>query len=46
MSININKHNGSITVSTIFNNQYIHQTYFGYNKTECIQLFNQYIKEL
>ena len=45
MSININQ-NGSIIITSIINNQYIHQTYYGYNKTECIKLFKQHIKEL
>ena len=45
--MNINKnHNGSVLITDIINNQYIHQTYYAYTIKECIRKFKTYIKNL
>lgn len=45
MHITIEKQlNGSYLVSTIRNDQYIKQVYYGYTKKEAIAEFKQYIK--
>ena len=45
MTVNKN-HNGSIIISDIINNQYIHQTYYGYNLKQSKQLFKQHIEQI
>ncbi len=39
-----NRNNGSIIASTIVNNQYIKQVYYGYSIKDIKRLFKEYVK--
>ena len=43
--MNINKNqNGSVLITDIINNNWIHQTYYGYSIKQATKLFKQYIR--
>ena len=37
---------GSLTISTIYDNYHVHRTYFYYTKMEAIKLFKIYLNSL
>ena len=46
MNTEINKTNGTLTISDIVNNQWISQRYMGYTVKEAKRLFSEYIRRL
>ena len=46
MNTEVNKINGTLTISDIVDNQWISQRYIGYTVKEAKRLFREYIKRL
>ena len=46
MSLTINHNNGSLTISSIYNNYLVSRTYYGYSKRDAKKMFKQYLTTL
>lgn len=46
ITVSMNKISGAITVETRVNNVLYKQTYFGYTKNRCLDLFENYLNKL
>ena len=46
MNTEVNKINGTLTISDIVDNQWISQRYIGYTVKEAKRLFREYIKRI
>lgn len=46
MSLTINHNNGSLTVSSIYNNYLVSRTDYGYSRQQAKRMFKQYLTTL